>query len=84
MAAAVCCATQDTREGAAGADPAEHLTGAARAMTERAGGVAALFVRCLLQAMRRGCGAHGARGFQTCSSGLLCTTACPYYIASAM
>lgn len=77
MAAGVFCVAQDTREGAAGADPAEHLTGAARAMTERAGGVAALFVRCLLQAMRLGCGAHGAPGFQTCAP-ITCTTACPY------
>ena len=82
MSARVCCVAQDTREGDAAADPAEHLTGAARAMTERAGGVAALFVRCLLQAMRLGCGAHGASGFQTCSPGVVCTPACPYMMSA--
>ena len=62
MAGTVWCVAQDTQEGGARASAADHLTGAARAWTEHAGGTAALFVRCLLQAMRIGSNVRGAPG----------------------
>ncbi|KAK9832515.1 hypothetical protein WJX81_003666 [Elliptochloris bilobata] len=62
---------RDTDEGNAGANAAAQLTGTARAMAERAGGVAALFVRSLLQAMRLGGGAVEAQLLVPRALGLL-------------